>query len=196
MNKIARYTLAAGVVLGCAMGATTPANAQFFATICNDIQCTGGDDLVVQDNAAGDTALALGAISFSAALFGYTFEVNTSQSKPMVGSAAAPQLDLSFTATTGAAPVGTLFLNISDIGYSLASGSSLLALAGTNSGGSGSVVPAPVAHTGSVKLGARVRPGWFAQTHAHPEWTGRALVDILHRGDDHRRHEPADLAGS
>jgi ATPase subunit of ABC transporter with duplicated ATPase domains len=31
-----------------------------------------------------------------------------------------------------------------------------------------------------------VRPGWFAQTHAHPEWTGRALVDILHRGDDHR----------
>ena len=50
----------------------------------------------------------------------------------------------------------------------------------------GDVVPEPVAHTGSVKLGARVRPGWFAQTHAHPEWSGRALVDILHRGDDHR----------
>ena len=139
MNKIARYALGAGVVLGCAMGTMTPANAQFFATICNDIQCTGGDDLIVQDNGAGDTALGLGAISFSAALFGYTFQVNTSQSKPMVGSAAAPQLDLSFTATTGAAPVGTLFLNTSDIGYSLASGSSLLGLGGTNSGGSGSV---------------------------------------------------------
>ncbi len=28
---------------------------------------------------------------------------------------------------------------------------------------------APVAHTGSAKLGARVRPGWFVQTHDHPE---------------------------
>ncbi|MFK0232051.1 ABC-F family ATP-binding cassette domain-containing protein [Streptomyces vinaceus] len=36
-----------------------------------------------------------------------------------------------------------------------------------------------VAHTGTWKLGARVVPGHFAQTHAHPELTGRALVDIL-----------------
>ncbi|MGK5547866.1 ABC-F family ATP-binding cassette domain-containing protein [Streptomyces sp. URMC 127] len=36
-----------------------------------------------------------------------------------------------------------------------------------------------VAHTGSWKLGARVVPGHFAQTHAHPELTGRTLVDIL-----------------
>ncbi|MFH8578476.1 ATP-binding cassette domain-containing protein [Streptomyces zaomyceticus] len=36
-----------------------------------------------------------------------------------------------------------------------------------------------VAHTGLWKLGARVVPGHFAQTHAHPELTGRPLVDIL-----------------
>jgi ATPase subunit of ABC transporter with duplicated ATPase domains len=36
-----------------------------------------------------------------------------------------------------------------------------------------------VAHTGSYKLGARVVPGHFAQTHAHPELVGRTLVDIL-----------------
>ena len=42
---------------------------------------------------------------------------------------------------------------------------------------------APVAHTGSAKLGARVRPGWFAQTHHHPELLGRTLLEILHRGD-------------
>ena len=29
--------------------------------------------------------------------------------------------------------------------------------------------PAPVPHTGKAKLGARVRPGWFVQTHEHPE---------------------------
>lgn len=44
----------------------------------------------------------------------------------------------------------------------------------------------PVTFTGVAKLGARVRPGWFAQTHAHPELTGRTLLEILHRGDDHR----------
>ncbi len=48
------------------------------------------------------------------------------------------------------------------------------------------VPPAPVAHTGNAKLGARVRPGWFVQTHEHPELVGRTLLEILHRGDDHR----------
>ncbi|MEW2435026.1 ATP-binding cassette domain-containing protein [Streptomyces caniferus] len=37
----------------------------------------------------------------------------------------------------------------------------------------------PVAHTGAWKLGARVVPGHFAQTHAHPELMGRPLLDIL-----------------
>ncbi|UCN15662.1 ATP-binding cassette domain-containing protein [Cellulomonas iranensis] len=50
----------------------------------------------------------------------------------------------------------------------------------------GDVPVAPVAHTGSVVLGARVRPGWFAQNHAHPELVGRTLLEILHRGDGHR----------
>ena len=36
------------------------------------------------------------------------------------------------------------------------------------------------------QLGARVRPGWFAQTHHHPELFGRTLLEILHRGDEHR----------
>ncbi|MET9621013.1 MULTISPECIES: ATP-binding cassette domain-containing protein [unclassified Streptomyces] len=36
-----------------------------------------------------------------------------------------------------------------------------------------------VAHTGLWKTGARVVPGHFAQTHAHPELQGRSLVDIL-----------------
>src|SRR6185437_483536 len=50
----------------------------------------------------------------------------------------------------------------------------------------GDVQIAPVAHTGKAKLGARVRPGWFAQTHEHPELVGRTLLEILHRGDRHR----------
>ncbi|WP_026422216.1 ABC-F family ATP-binding cassette domain-containing protein [Actinokineospora inagensis] len=41
-------------------------------------------------------------------------------------------------------------------------------------------------HTGVCRLGARVVPGLFAQTHQHPEWIGRTLVDILWHGDDSR----------
>ncbi|MGA8257465.1 MAG: ATP-binding cassette domain-containing protein [Nocardioides sp.] len=47
----------------------------------------------------------------------------------------------------------------------------------------GDVPIAPVTHRGKAKLGARVRPGWFVQTHDHPELIGRTLLEILHRGD-------------
>ncbi len=50
----------------------------------------------------------------------------------------------------------------------------------------GDVPIAPVAHNGKARLGARVRPGWFVQTHEHPELVGRTLLEILHRGDEHR----------
>jgi ATPase subunit of ABC transporter with duplicated ATPase domains len=45
---------------------------------------------------------------------------------------------------------------------------------------------APVAHGGTARLGARVRPGHFSQTHDRPDLVDRPLVDILWRGDDRR----------
>jgi ATPase subunit of ABC transporter with duplicated ATPase domains len=45
----------------------------------------------------------------------------------------------------------------------------------------------PVRHTGVAKLGARVVPGWFAQTHEHPELAGRSLVEVLWRDHAHDR---------
>lgn len=58
----------------------------------------------------------------------------------------------------------------------------------------GDVQPAPVAHEGRLRLGSRVRPGWFAQTHEHPTLTGRTLLEILHRGDAHRAGKPREEA--
>jgi ATPase subunit of ABC transporter with duplicated ATPase domains len=52
----------------------------------------------------------------------------------------------------------------------------------------------PVEHTGRARLGARVRPGWFVQTHEHPELVGRTLLEILHRGDAHRDGLPREPA--
>jgi ATPase subunit of ABC transporter with duplicated ATPase domains len=49
-----------------------------------------------------------------------------------------------------------------------------------------------VAHAGNWKLGARVVPGFFAQTHAHPELEGRPLVGIL--WDTHAKDRGAAMS--
>ncbi len=74
----------------------------------------------------------------------------------------------------------------------------LLAAGGTDPGPEhqpvGDVQPARVEHCGTVRLGSRVRPGWFAQTHQHPGLLGRTLLEVLHRGDDHRVGRPREEA--
>lgn len=50
----------------------------------------------------------------------------------------------------------------------------------------GDMIPEPVNHDGRLRLGARVRPGWFAQTHHHAGLMDRTLLDILHHGDERR----------
>ena len=58
----------------------------------------------------------------------------------------------------------------------------------------GDVPITPVSHSGVARLGARVRPGWFAQTHEHPELIGKTLLEVLHRGDAHRAGMGRELA--
>ncbi len=53
---------------------------------------------------------------------------------------------------------------------------------------------APVDHHGVARLGSRVRPGHFSQTHDRPELAGRTLADILWRGDEHRTGLPRQEA--
>ncbi|MFR9676334.1 ABC-F family ATP-binding cassette domain-containing protein [Streptomyces sp. TR06-5] len=48
-----------------------------------------------------------------------------------------------------------------------------------------------VSHAGRWRLGARVVPGHFAQTHAHPELVGRRLRDIL--WEEHARDRSAAM---
>ncbi|WP_098891594.1 ATP-binding cassette domain-containing protein [Streptomyces sp. or3] len=52
----------------------------------------------------------------------------------------------------------------------------------------------PVSHRGAARLGARVRPGWFAQVHGRPDLASRTLVSILHRGDERREGLPREEA--
>jgi energy-dependent translational throttle protein EttA len=53
---------------------------------------------------------------------------------------------------------------------------------------------APVAHGGTARLGARVVPGHFSQTHDRPELVGRTLVEVLWEGDTRRASRPRDQA--
>jgi ATPase subunit of ABC transporter with duplicated ATPase domains len=48
-------------------------------------------------------------------------------------------------------------------------------------------VLAPVTHDGVARLGARVLPGHFSQTHERPDLVDRTLVEVLWRGDDRRQ---------
>jgi len=120
----------------------------------------------------------LGAINFSTNAFGYSFLVNTAQSKPMLGSAAAPQLDLSFAVTsTGGA--GNVFLNVSDTGFTAANGLALLTLGGTNSGASGTVAGRAWGGTSNTALlfsGANLLSSFSGLT--GPTFTGSATSTL------------------
>jgi energy-dependent translational throttle protein EttA len=75
----------------------------------------------------------------------------------------------------------------------------LLGRGGTEPAADALVDLAPVAHQGSARLGARVRPGYFSQVHDRPDLVDRTLVDILWHGDPHRdglpRHEAMQVLG-
>ncbi|MEO3794600.1 ATP-binding cassette domain-containing protein [Nonomuraea sp. B10E15] len=47
----------------------------------------------------------------------------------------------------------------------------------------------PIAHTGVARLGARVTPGHFAQTHERPDLRGRAAADVVMREHAMTRNE-------
>jgi|SRR5215207_2188204 len=117
------------------VGGSTRADAAFIAAVCQDLTCSTGP-IIVTDNGAGDTIPGTGAINFSVAAFGYSLVVNTSQSKPLIGSTTEPQLDLTFTATG----TGTIFLYAGDTDFTnVGAESFLLSLGETSSGGSGTV---------------------------------------------------------
>jgi len=137
--KAALFTVSTAALLLVATSAGDQARAAFVAAICNDAACTGGNDFFVTDNGAGDSIPLLGGINFTVSAFGYILAVNTSQSKPLIGSAAVPQLDLTYSATSTTGGGGSIFLYASDTDFIASSSGFHLTLGGTNSGNSGTV---------------------------------------------------------
>jgi hypothetical protein len=116
------------------VGSATRADASFIAWICNDAACTGGGDVVVTDGGAGDTNAQAGVIVVQDSIGGLTTTINTSFSKPNIGSAASPEIDLAFQATG----IGTAWFYAQDTGFT-GVGTGTLSIGGTQNGAGSSV---------------------------------------------------------
>lgn len=130
----ALFTVGAVSLLLVSTGSRDTSQAAFVAAICNDAACTGGNDFLVTDGGLGDNAPAAGTIlSFPiGGAFGFSVVLNLAQSKPVIGSATAPRLDLNFAVTGGN---GTIFLYASDTGFTAPSTGYTLNVGGTSSSG-------------------------------------------------------------
>lgn len=105
LTRLGGVLLMAAAVM---VGTATRADAAFIAYICNDAACSGGGDFTAVDTDND------GLVSFSATnVGGVTVAVNTAMSKPLIGSAAGPQMDLIF----GVTGTGTVWLYATDTGF-------------------------------------------------------------------------------
>jgi hypothetical protein len=106
----------AALALAFSAGMSTSAHASFIALICDSLSCSGAagtNYLLVTDGGVGDANGAAGAITETFSFGGLSVLVNTSQSKPALGSAATPQLDITFTVTG----IGTVWMYASDTDF-------------------------------------------------------------------------------
>ena len=110
-----QHLLIAMMAVAFVVSASARADAAFIAYICDDAACSGGGDTSVTDGLAGDNLLGIpGAISFSGATAGYEIVVNTSQSKPALGSG----MDLTYTVTDIAGgTTGSVWLYATDTDF-------------------------------------------------------------------------------
>lgn len=110
MKKFITKSIAVAALAGAfTLFTTTQAQAAFVAYICNDVACVGGGDVVVADGGAGDLGLSngiAGRINMEASVGGLTVITSIAQSKPAIGSAASPMMDITFSATG----IGTAYI--------------------------------------------------------------------------------------
>jgi hypothetical protein len=83
------------------------------------------------DQLAGDLNPTPGVLLVSESFGDYTLTIDIGQSKPILGSAAAPQLDLNFTVTTATPATAPLVLELTDTGFT-GVGAGALTIGGTS----------------------------------------------------------------
>lgn len=116
----------AGVMLA---GMSSGANAALMLEISS-----GTDTAIVTDGGLGDLSAAVGQVRFSGAIGGFSINISTGTSKPIIGNADFGSLDLSSIDVSGPA-AGTLTIRLTDTDFlqpNITSGG--LAIAGITGG--------------------------------------------------------------
>jgi hypothetical protein len=117
-SKMGRMGLVLLVCAAIGLAGTSKAEAAFVAAVCNDAACDGVGDVIVADGTGGDVdflfgGAAAGIIVTGGTVGGYTFALQTSQTKPAFGSAAAPKINLAYNLNGS----GDIWLYAGDTGY-------------------------------------------------------------------------------
>ena len=80
----------------------------------------GLNTVTVTDNGVGDTSLNLGQVNYAnGSFFGWNVLVSSGVTKPILGSATSPALDLTFQVVRGAGSQGTLSILFSENDFNL-----------------------------------------------------------------------------
>src|SRR5579872_428798 len=96
------------------------------------------DTVTIMDNGAGDSSSQAGIVKFNGVLGVWNINVSIGETKPAIGNAAFPQLDISsLNVSTGA---GTLVITFSETGFGPTSGVGTSSIHGLQDNGSVSLV--------------------------------------------------------
>ncbi len=116
-NILRGLTIAAAVAVVLFCTATT-AEAALQMRITSSV---GGtitiDDGEVDGGGDDDSSAIVGVILFTGSLGGFTVQVDTGITKPVTGSAAAPEMDLAYVVVKTTAGAETLTIEFSDMGF-------------------------------------------------------------------------------
>ena len=123
MKTLLKYLAVAAV----AAGLTISASAVPVLTIYDGVNAL----ISISDNGTGDEDATVGAVQWSDSIGVWTINLDLGLTKPLLGSATAPDMDLSFVAySTGA---GKLWVSLSDNGFNY-NGSLIDEIGGTTAG--------------------------------------------------------------
>lgn len=99
----------------------------------------GVNNIVISDNGVGDASPAVGHVNYAnPTFFGWNILVSSGVTKPILGSATSPALDLNYFVIRGAGSVGTLTIYFSENGFDLTTVGKLETSAGGTLGSQGS----------------------------------------------------------
>ena len=129
-NMMAKVGVVFALAWAFAIGTASTADAAFILRL--DDPTTLGIDVTVADQGAGDINPTVGVVMFSGSVGAFAVNVSTGVSKPIVGSAGIPRIDLnSIDVTTGSG--GSLQIWLTGTGFT-ALGPAMMSIGGVTAG--------------------------------------------------------------